>query len=96
MNGIKYHLLDKNINGVLYSFTHLKEILTKYNYKNPVFRQISKNEFQPLENPESIENFNYLDEIIIREKKDDKEYKEIFASMSKIYKKKALNPYKKI
>ena len=95
MNGIKYYLLDKNINGVLYSFTHLKEILTKYNYKNPVFRQISKNEFQLLENPESIENFNYLDEIIIREKKDDKEYKEIFASMSKIYKKEALNPYKK-
>ena len=64
--GIKYNLFDKGINGVLYSFTHLKMILEKYNYKNPVYREKSQYEFQLLDEPEKIENFNFSDEIIIK------------------------------
>ena len=95
MNGIKYCLLDKNINGVFYSFTHLDEILKKYGYKNPVYRQKSENEFHSLENPESIKDFNYSDEIIIREKNDDKEFKVMYDLMSNIYAKEPLKLYKK-
>ena len=95
MNGIKYCLLGKNINGVFYSFTHLEQILKKYGYKNPVYRQKSENEFHSLENPESIKDFNYSDEIIIREKNDDKEFKVMYDSMSNIYAKEPLKLYKK-
>ena len=95
INGIKYNLLDKSINGVFYSFTHLQEILKKYNLKNPIYRQKSKNEFLSLENPEKIEKFNFLDEIIIKEKKDDEEYNKIYDSMNTIYNKDNLNIFKK-
>ena len=95
MNGIKYNLFDKDINGVLYSFTHLQKILEKYNYKNPVYCQKSQYEFQPLVEPEKIKDFNFLDEIIIKEKIDDEVYKKIYDSMTAIYNKTNINIFKK-
>ena len=86
MNGIKYNLYEKNVNGLFYSFTHLKMILDKYKYIKPIYRPKSINEFQTLENPETIENFNLLDEIIIKEKKDDdKDIKDIYDMMNLKY-----------
>jgi len=93
--GIKYNLFDKGISGVLYSFTHLKMILEKYNYKNPVYREKSQYEFQLLDEPEKIENFNFSDEIIIKEKNDDEVYKKIYDSMTAIYNKNNLSIFKK-
>ena len=95
INGIKYNLFDKSIKGIFYSFAHLQEILNKYNLKKQLYRQNSQNEFQSLENYEKIENFNFFEEIIIKEKKDDEEYKKIYDSMNTIYNKDNLNIFKK-
>jgi len=95
MNGIKYNLFDKDINGVLYSFAHLQKILEKYNYKNPVYRQKSQYEFYPLDEPEKITDFNFFDEIIIKEKIDDEVYKKIYNSMTAIYNENNLSKLKK-
>ena len=95
MNGIKYNLFDKDINGVLYSFAHLQKILEKYNYKNPVYRQKSQYEFYPLDEPEKITDFNFFNEIIIKEKIDDEVYKKIYDSMTVIYNKNNLSKLKK-
>ena len=65
--GIKFHLLDKEISGVIYSFEHLKLILKKYNYKNPNYLQKSKNYFEPLIEPDKIKHFMFFGEINIKE-----------------------------
>ena len=65
--GIKFHLLDKEISGVIYSFEHLRSILKKYNYKNPIYCKKSKNYFEPLIEPDKIKNFMFFEEINIKE-----------------------------
>lgn len=96
INGIKYNLIDKSITGVFYLFTHLQGILNKYNLKNLIYRANSQNEFQSLENPEKIEKFNFLEDIIIKETKDDEEYQKIYNSMNTIYNKNNFTLFKKI
>ena len=88
MNGIKYNLFDKNLNGIFYSFTHLELLLDKHQIINPIYRPTSINEFQPLDNPETIDNFNLLDEIIIKKKIDDDKNnnKTIYDMMNSKYK----------
>ena len=95
MIGIKFHLLDKEINGVIYSFEHLKLILKKYNYKNPVYCQKSKNYFEPLVEPDKIENFTFLEEINIKENENINKYNDIYDLIKKKYIKENLNIFSK-
>ena len=95
MIGIKFHLLDKEISGVIYSFEHLKLILKKYNYKNPVYCQKSKNYFEPLVEPDKIENFTFLEEINIKENENINKYNDIYDLIKKKYIKENLNIFSK-
>ena len=95
MIGIKFQLLDKKISGVIYSFEHLKLILKKYNYKNPVYCQKSKNYFEPLVEPDKIEKFNFLEEINIKENEDINKYDKIYDLIKNKYIKENLNIFSK-
>ena len=91
MIGIKFTLLDKKINGVFYSFDHLKEILKKYKYKNPVYCQKSKNYYEPLSEPDKIENFSFFEEINIKENENINKYNDIYDLFQKKYVKENLD-----
>ena len=70
LSGINYKLMDKNKTGKFYSYKHLEKLLTKYEYKNPVyFRKDSKN-INPLINIRDIKDFQFLLEISIHESTD--------------------------
>ena len=87
---LKFNLLDKNITGVIFSYTHLKKILEKYNYINPVFHTKSKKELKSIKHPEEIKELQFInEEIIIQEKPDinNSNYKNIYMQMKNIYSK---------
>jgi len=95
MIGIKFTLIDKEINGVIYSIDHLKSILKKYEYKNPVYCQKSKNNFEPLNEPDKIENFNFFEEINIKENENMNKYNDIYDLFQKEYVKENLDIFSK-
>ena len=85
VNGIKFNLIDKEINGIFYSFVHLKEIIKRYNFINPIYRKKSENVFHSLKEPEKIKKFNISEEIFIKEAQDENEYKKIYDSIKEKY-----------
>ena len=78
VNGIKYNLIDKEINGIFYSFVHLEKILNRYNLINPIYRKKSEYIFHSLKEPEKIKKFNVSEEIFIKEGQDENEFKKIY------------------
>ena len=82
MTGIKFTLIEKEISGIFYSYKHLNQILLKYKYTNPIYRQIKSNNFAPL--TEAIK-LNTLGEIYIKENKDLNKYDDIYDNMNKNY-----------
>ena len=93
--GIKFTLLDKKINGIIYSFKHLNSIIEKYKYKNPVYCQKSKNYFEPLSEPDKIQNFAFFEEINIKENENINKYNDIYDLFKKNYNKDNLNIFSK-
>ena len=82
---INMNFSDKNIKVKVGSFTHLKLLKEKFNYKNPVFRKISNKEFSPLVNPEKIKDFQFIDEeIIIMENTDENNYYDSYKEFTTI------------
>ena len=85
---INMNFSDKNIKVKVGSFTHLKLLKEKFNYKNPVFRKISNKEFSPLVNPEKIKDFQFIDEeIIIMENTEENNYYDSYKEFTTIIEK---------
>ena len=87
MTGVKFTLIDKQVSGVFYSFEHLEKILSKYGYVNPIYRPKKEYYFKPIK--ESV-NFNFLDEIYIKENDNIDKYNKIYGEIQKEYNKENL------
>ena len=88
ISGIKYNLLDKKKEGIVYSYIHLEKILDKYEYKNPIYYEKNSVNYYPLINIREINGFQFLTEINISEKKEDVDKLEnIYEELINIYNK---------